>query len=104
MTDQRSALDYQNSPFLQDVGITVSPDPILVTGRVLPMPNIHYSNAATSRPVQPQNGSWNVINQIFHEPNMDITRGSHYSDVKFHVHFDATVTILSVHHILELKL
>ncbi|KAG2061216.1 Piwi-domain-containing protein [Suillus hirtellus] len=67
-TDQRSALDYQNSPFLQDAGITVSPDPILVTGRVLPTPNIHYGNAAASRPVQPRNGSWNVINQIFHEP------------------------------------
>ncbi|KAG1788961.1 uncharacterized protein HD556DRAFT_1311709 [Suillus plorans] len=25
-------------------------------------------NAAASRPVQPRNGSWNVIDQIFHEP------------------------------------
>ncbi|KAG1819562.1 ribonuclease H-like domain-containing protein [Suillus subaureus] len=66
--DQRSALDYQNSPFLQDAGITVSPDPILVTGRVLPTPKIHYGNPATSRPVQPRNGSWNVIDQTFHEP------------------------------------
>ncbi|KAG2062877.1 hypothetical protein BDR04DRAFT_1164525 [Suillus decipiens] len=45
MTDQHSALDYQNLPFLQDMGITVSPDPILVTGHVLPMPKIHYGNA-----------------------------------------------------------
>lgn len=66
--DQRSALDYQNSPFLQDAGITVSPDPILVTGRVLPTPKIHYGNPASSRPVQPRNGSWNVIDQTFHEP------------------------------------
>ncbi|KAG1781228.1 hypothetical protein EV702DRAFT_921964, partial [Suillus placidus] len=49
--DQRSALDYQNSPFLQDTGITVSPDPISLTGRVLPTPRIHYGNPASSRPV-----------------------------------------------------
>ncbi|KAG1736714.1 Piwi domain-containing protein [Suillus lakei] len=67
-SDQRSALDYQNSPFLQDAGITVSPDPISVTGRVLQTPKIHYGNPASSTPVQPQNGSWNVINQTFHEP------------------------------------
>ncbi|KAG1817374.1 hypothetical protein EV424DRAFT_1347961 [Suillus variegatus] len=88
-TDQHSALDYQNSPFLQDAGITVSPDPILVTGRVLPMPNIHYGNAAASRPVQPQNGSWNVINQIFHKRK--VVNTSSQSDN-------------TVHHILELKL
>ncbi|KAG2747912.1 hypothetical protein P692DRAFT_20875222 [Suillus brevipes Sb2] len=29
---------------------------------------IHYGNPATSRPVQPRNGSWNVIDQTFHEP------------------------------------
>ncbi|KAG1847175.1 hypothetical protein DFJ58DRAFT_843265 [Suillus subalutaceus] len=29
--DQRSALDYLNSPFLQDAGITVTPKPISVT-------------------------------------------------------------------------
>ncbi|KAG1847515.1 hypothetical protein DFJ58DRAFT_663286, partial [Suillus subalutaceus] len=46
-----SGLDYQNSPFLQDAGITVSPDPISVTGRVLPTPKIHYGNPASSRPV-----------------------------------------------------
>ncbi|KAG2041475.1 ribonuclease H-like domain-containing protein [Suillus americanus] len=66
--DQRSALDYQNSPFLQDAGITVSPEPISVTGRILPTPRIHYGNPASSRPVQPRNGSWNVIDQTFHEP------------------------------------
>ncbi|KAG2133863.1 ribonuclease H-like domain-containing protein [Suillus cothurnatus] len=66
--DQRSALDYQNSPFLQDAGITVSPDPILITGRVLPTPKIFYGNPANSRPVQPRNGSWNVVDQTFHEP------------------------------------
>ncbi|KAG1858414.1 Piwi domain-containing protein [Suillus subalutaceus] len=66
--DQRSALDYQNSPFLQDAGITVSPEPISVTGRVLPTPKIYYGNPANSRPVQPRNGSWNVIDQTFHEP------------------------------------
>ncbi|KAG2158147.1 Piwi-domain-containing protein [Suillus bovinus] len=66
--DQRSALDYQNSPFLQDAGITVSPDPISINGRVLPTPKIHYGNPATSRPVQPRNGSWNMIDQNFHEP------------------------------------
>ncbi|KAG2752172.1 Piwi-domain-containing protein [Suillus brevipes Sb2] len=62
------ALDYQNSPFLQDAGITVSPDPISVVGHVLPTPRIHYGNPANSRPVQPRNGSWNMIDQTFHEP------------------------------------
>lgn len=66
--DQRSALDYQNSPFLQDAGITVSPDPISVVGHILPTPRIHYGNPANSRPVQPRNGSWNMIDQTFHEP------------------------------------
>ncbi|KAG1890584.1 uncharacterized protein F5891DRAFT_986929 [Suillus fuscotomentosus] len=33
------------------MGITVSSDPILVTGHVLPMLKIHYDNAAASRPV-----------------------------------------------------
>ncbi|KIK36441.1 hypothetical protein CY34DRAFT_27393, partial [Suillus luteus UH-Slu-Lm8-n1] len=36
------ALDYQNPPFLQDAGITVSTYPISVTGHVLPTPRIHY--------------------------------------------------------------
>ncbi|KIK45842.1 hypothetical protein CY34DRAFT_22361 [Suillus luteus UH-Slu-Lm8-n1] len=66
--DQRSALDYQNSPFLQDAGITISPDPISIVGNVLPTPRIHYGNPANSRPVQPRNGSWNMIDQTFHEP------------------------------------
>ncbi|KAJ8581686.1 hypothetical protein M405DRAFT_705041, partial [Rhizopogon salebrosus TDB-379] len=34
--------DYQNSPFMQDAGITVLPDPISVNGRVLPTPSIYY--------------------------------------------------------------
>ncbi|KAG1897552.1 uncharacterized protein F5891DRAFT_1191747 [Suillus fuscotomentosus] len=49
-SDQRSALEYQTSLFLQDAGITVSPDPTLVTC-VLPMPKIHYGNPASSRTV-----------------------------------------------------
>lgn len=66
--NQRSALDYQNSPFLQDAGITVAPDPISVVGRVLPTPRIYYGNPASSGPVQPRNGSWNAMDQTFHEP------------------------------------
>ncbi|KAJ8592794.1 hypothetical protein M405DRAFT_859423 [Rhizopogon salebrosus TDB-379] len=66
--DQRSALDYQNSPFMQDAGITVLPDPISVNGRVLPTPSIYYGNPASGKPVVPRNGSWNVVNQTFHEP------------------------------------
>ncbi|OJA17422.1 hypothetical protein AZE42_04820 [Rhizopogon vesiculosus] len=45
------ALDYQNSPFMQDAGITVHPDPISVNGRVLPTPSIYYGNAASNKPV-----------------------------------------------------
>ncbi|KAG1749019.1 ribonuclease H-like domain-containing protein [Suillus paluster] len=67
-TDQRSALDYQNSPFMQDAGITVLPDPISVNGRILPTPSIYYGNLSSSSSVVPRDGSWNMINQTFHEP------------------------------------
>jgi eukaryotic translation initiation factor 2C len=78
-------LDYQNSPFMQDARITVHPDSISVSGRLLPMPSIHYGNAASNKSVVrprrheahpkalifnsqvPQNGSWNVVDQTFHE-------------------------------------
>ncbi|OAX30586.1 hypothetical protein K503DRAFT_807036 [Rhizopogon vinicolor AM-OR11-026] len=46
-----SALDYQNSPFLQDAGITVNPDPISVNGYILRIPSIYYGNAASNKPV-----------------------------------------------------
>ncbi|KAG0695755.1 hypothetical protein DFH29DRAFT_770330, partial [Suillus ampliporus] len=42
MADQRSALNYQNSLFMQDAGFTVLPEPISVNGRVLPTPSIYY--------------------------------------------------------------
>ncbi|KAG2049764.1 hypothetical protein BDR06DRAFT_974985 [Suillus hirtellus] len=45
----------------------MSPNPTLVTGRVLATPKIHYGNPASSRPVQPRNGSWNGIDQTFHK-------------------------------------
>jgi hypothetical protein len=76
------ALDYQNSPFLQDAGITVNPDPISVNGYILLIPSIYYGNAASNKlvvwlrrhetscndalilnPSVPRNGSWNVVNQ-----------------------------------------
>ncbi|KAG1775993.1 hypothetical protein EV702DRAFT_1230723 [Suillus placidus] len=68
-------LDYQNLPFLQDTGITISPEPISVTRHVLPMPKMHCRNPASSRPVQPQNGSWNIIDQTFHEPKSLLSWG-----------------------------
>ena len=43
------ALDYQNSPFMQDTGIMVLPDPILINGRIFPMPLIYYT--ASSKPM-----------------------------------------------------
>jgi eukaryotic translation initiation factor 2C len=71
---------------MQDAGITVLPDPISVNGRVLPTPSIYYGNPASGKPVVrprrretrcnntltlnpqvPRNGSWNVVNQTFHE-------------------------------------
>ncbi|OAX30854.1 hypothetical protein K503DRAFT_806646 [Rhizopogon vinicolor AM-OR11-026] len=51
MADQCSALDYQDSPFLQDAEITVNPNPISVNGYILSIPSIYYGNAALNKPV-----------------------------------------------------
>jgi eukaryotic translation initiation factor 2C len=87
---------------MQDAGITVLPDPISINGRILPTPSIYYGNTASSKPVVrpgchearcnnalilnpqvPRNGSWNVVNQTFHEPKTLKAWGVlNYSNVK----------------------
>ena len=75
------------SKFLQDAGITVLPDPISVTGRILQTPSVYCRNPSTSRPgvsprckdksrrielilnpQTPRNSALNVIDETFHEP------------------------------------
>ncbi|KAG2124394.1 uncharacterized protein EDB93DRAFT_1258856 [Suillus bovinus] len=65
----------EDSPFSPTARITVAPDPISINGSVLPTAKIHYGNPAASRPVQPRNGSWNMIYESFHKPKALLSWG-----------------------------
>ncbi|KAL4065381.1 Piwi-domain-containing protein [Scleroderma citrinum] len=61
-----SVLDYENSPFVKEAGLTVAKTPALIEGHVLTTPNMIYRGDGP--PVTPRNGGWNVVNQKFHDP------------------------------------
>lgn len=57
-------LQYGNSPYLQDFGIDVNPNPMLVQGRLLPAPTLVYTGSEE----KPREGSWNMHNKKLYRP------------------------------------
>ncbi|KAI6150981.1 Piwi-domain-containing protein [Pisolithus tinctorius] len=61
-----TALDYRNSPYVQEAGLQISASPSAIDGQVLKTPGMAYGQ--TNNLVFPRNGGWNVLNQRFHQP------------------------------------
>ncbi|KAF7311573.1 Argonaute-like protein [Mycena kentingensis (nom. inval.)] len=61
---------YGNSEFLAEAGVTVSPAPMTIQGRMLEVPELIYGEDEQKRPqsVKPQNGAWNVLRIKFQSP------------------------------------
>ncbi|KAG9047215.1 hypothetical protein FS837_002809 [Tulasnella sp. UAMH 9824] len=58
-------LSYSNSPYLQDFGINVDPNPITIKGRILPPPTLLYGQNVT---IQPRHGRWNMRHKTLYKP------------------------------------
>ncbi|KIN94493.1 hypothetical protein M404DRAFT_168168 [Pisolithus tinctorius Marx 270] len=59
------ALDYRNSPYVQEAGLQISASPSAIDGQVLKTPGMAYGQTNN---LFPRNGGWNVLNQRFHQP------------------------------------
>ncbi|KIO16424.1 hypothetical protein M407DRAFT_33925 [Tulasnella calospora MUT 4182] len=58
-------LGYSNSPCLQEFGVKVDPNPMTITGRILPTPTLLYGKNAT---IQPLNGEWSMRDKTLYKP------------------------------------
>ncbi|KAG8952529.1 hypothetical protein FRC00_006749 [Tulasnella sp. 408] len=58
-------LSYGNSPYLQDFGINVDPNPITIKCRILPTPTLLYGQNVT---IQPRDGRWNMRHKTLYKP------------------------------------
>uniref|UniRef100_A0A183I9W0 Piwi domain-containing protein n=1 Tax=Soboliphyme baturini TaxID=241478 RepID=A0A183I9W0_9BILA len=53
-------------PFLEAFGLEVKTEPLLVQGRILPLPKIEYSSEASANPIViPEDGAWQPTGQKF---------------------------------------
>ncbi|OBZ75515.1 Protein argonaute-2 [Grifola frondosa] len=62
---QPQLFDYTTSDFIKEAGMSVSLEPITVTGRVHGPPQIMYGNGSR---LMVKGGGWNVVNQRLLEP------------------------------------
>ncbi|CAB4422806.1 unnamed protein product [Rhizophagus irregularis] len=53
-------LNYRGNEYLQQFGMRISADMLLVNARVLPTPTIQYHPSSREHHVQPRDGSWNL--------------------------------------------
>lgn len=53
-------LKYRENPYIQQFGMTVKPEMSMINARVLPVPQISYSQATPDGTFQPQGGAWNL--------------------------------------------
>ncbi|KAG9029601.1 hypothetical protein FS837_003509, partial [Tulasnella sp. UAMH 9824] len=58
-------LGYGSTPCLQELGVSVDPNPMAIEGRILPKPTLLYGKGAT---VQPRNGQWSMEGKTLYEP------------------------------------
>ncbi|KAG9024850.1 hypothetical protein FS837_005160 [Tulasnella sp. UAMH 9824] len=59
------ALGYSQSPYLQELGMKVDPNPMTLAGRILPTPTLACGENSA---IQPRNGRWNMQGKNVYEP------------------------------------
>lgn len=60
-----SVLQYGQSEYMRQFGMTVSQTPEACLGRILPTPALHYGQGSQKKQLKPANGMWNMVNQKF---------------------------------------
>ncbi|KAG8686518.1 hypothetical protein FRC08_012472, partial [Ceratobasidium sp. 394] len=63
-----SVLQYGQSEYMRQFGMTVSQTPESCLARVLPTPALNYGAGSKRKQIKPANGSWNLADQKFFKP------------------------------------
>jgi len=63
-----SVLQYGQSDYMRQFGMTVNQTPEKCLARVLPTPAINYGPGSQKKQIKPANGMWNLVNQKFVKP------------------------------------
>ncbi|KAG8735364.1 hypothetical protein FRC10_010683 [Ceratobasidium sp. 414] len=63
-----SVLQYGQSGYMHEFGMTVSQTPESCLARVLPTPALNYGAGSKRKQIKPANGSWNLADQKFFKP------------------------------------
>ncbi|KAG8684639.1 hypothetical protein FRC09_015261, partial [Ceratobasidium sp. 395] len=60
-----SVLQYGQSEYMRQFGMTVKQTPEACLARILPTPALHYGPGSQKKQLKPANGMWNMVNQKF---------------------------------------